>query len=138
MVIKNWLSRVEVVMLSNIAEQVANLPQTSDGPFQTFEQTGDGIRPSRTEFFADVHLGDKNAEAWNLNSGTLKDVLGDSSRLEQICSLLLGKDCRLYKEKINYKYPHGSGGYLPHQDLYGTFSCVVLPEISDLRRFGNV
>lgn len=125
-VIKNWLSRSEAAMLVAIAEHIGQLQETPEGPFQTFEETQDGVRPSRTEKFADVVLDKAKAKAWNLQTDTMKDVLGESSRLEQICSSLMGKPCSLYKEKINYKYPNGSGGYKPHQDLYGKNDALKL------------
>ena len=67
----------------------------------SLEETADGPRLSRTEYFVAYHkeLGRL------LMTGTLPALVGDA----------LGEDAFLYKEKLNWKHP-GGAGYHAHQD----------------------
>lgn len=67
----------------------------------SLEETAEGPRLSRTEFFVAYHK-----ELGRLvMTGTLPALVGDA----------LGEDAFLYKEKLNWKYP-GGAGYRAHQD----------------------
>ena len=93
--------------IGRVADAVEALPQAAagaaNGPFHTFERCDGVVRHSRTEAFAD-----HNAEA----SAFLR---GPTSRLESVVALLAGERVELLKEKINYKYGNGGGGYCGHQ-----------------------
>ena len=73
----------------------------ADRVMHHFEETPQGVRPSRTENFIPHHPG-------------LKALLTQGKVLEAI-SELMGETAVVYKEKINYKYP-GGGSYIAHQD----------------------
>jgi len=107
-VLENWLTEAEKDVLSEYADFVTNLPSCSkNGPFHTYESIEGKKCLSRTEGFA--HMEDE----WNLGKFLM------SGRLKQIIKRLRGgREVVLLKDKINYKFKGGSGGYRPHQDLY--------------------
>lgn len=104
-----WLGDSQGARAEHIAEMceaVEKLPQAAPGfaygPFHSYEQTPDAVRPSRTEAFVD-HAPEMDAF-----------LRGPTSPVVRVVSHLAGEPAQLYKEKINYKYP-GGGGYIAHQ-----------------------
>ena len=86
-------------------------PGVVTGPFFSYEETDEGVKPSRTEAFVD-HV----PEMSEFLQGTTSPVLA-------IVSHIAGERAKLLKEKINYKYPNG-GGYIAHQDGYHDFDFI--------------
>mmetsp|Transcript_19914 Transcript_19914/g.48756 ORF Transcript_19914/g.48756 Transcript_19914/m.48756 type:complete len:523 (-) Transcript_19914:196-1764(-) len=106
-VVENWLTEAEVDALSEFADEVKEKKSGPTGPFHTYERVGDNKVHSRTEGFA--HLADRFGAGNFLLSGRLKAIV---ERLRR------NRPHVMYKDKINYKFKGGSGGYKPHQDLY--------------------
>ena len=71
------------------------------GLLQHDEQTGGGVRRTRTENFSPLH----DELRAQLTAGAVPAIAGQ----------LLGEPAVLYKEKINYKHP-GGAGFAAHQD----------------------
>jgi hypothetical protein len=82
-------------------DEIAALPDGTDGVLQHYEGTDDGPQLCRTEHFVDVHP-------------QLYELLCRGS-LPEVAGALLGEPAVLYKEKVNHKLP-GGAGYSPHQD----------------------
>ena len=104
---------------ATILQAVAEIEDWQPGGgawLQHYEQIGEEVRISRTENFLPFH---KNMR-----------ILLTKGKLVQVISEALGERAVLYKEKINYKYPHG-GGYAAHQDataydeLSQHISCLI-------------
>jgi len=91
--------------LNRLRRWVCEVEQWPDRPgagwLQHDEQTGGGVRRTRTENFSPFH-DDLRAL---LTAGALPAIAGQ----------LLGEPAVLYKEKVNYKHP-GGAGFAAHQD----------------------
>jgi hypothetical protein len=95
------LDRGHAAALAGWVDEVAALPDGSDGILQHYEGTDAGPMLCRSENFVPIHDGLRGL----LCSGPLVEVAG----------ALLGEPAVLYKEKINYKLA-GGAGFSPHQD----------------------
>jgi Phytanoyl-CoA dioxygenase (PhyH) len=87
--------------LAGWVDEIAALPDGSEGVLQHFEGTDTGPVLCRSENFVPMHAGLRSL----LCAGSFVDVAG----------ALLGEPAVLYKEKVNYKLA-GGAGYSPHQD----------------------
>jgi hypothetical protein len=91
----------EAAALAGWVDEVAALPDGTDGILQHFEGTDTGPMLCRSENFVPIHDNLRGL----LCRGPLVEVAG----------ALLGEPAVLYKEKINYKLA-GGAGFSPHQD----------------------
>ena len=95
------LDREQTESVRSWVDEVAGLPDGSDGVMQHFEGTDAGPMLCRSENFVPIHAG-------------LRGLLCHGPMVE-VAGALLGEPAVLYKEKINYKLP-GGAGFSPHQD----------------------
>jgi Phytanoyl-CoA dioxygenase (PhyH) len=95
------LDPTQTAALAGWVDEVATLPDGSDGVLQHFEGTDAGPMLCRSENFVPIH-------------DDLRALLC-RGRLVEVAGALLGEPAVLYKEKINYKLP-GGAGFSPHQD----------------------
>lgn len=96
--LKKWLSQDQTYSLQDMVEQIREWPIAPDSDFMPYHEInsrGETVL-SRTENFADYHPGLEVL----LSGETLRLPLED---------LVEGRQMRLFKEKINYKFA-GSGG----------------------------
>ncbi len=101
-VVRGLFTPPELAALQSCVEELPSL----DGPIQTVERVKGEPAPNRTEAFADYHE-------------ELNEFLR-SGPLPRFVEQLVGEPVLLFKEKVNYKAPGGSGGYTPHQDAYSS------------------
>jgi len=87
--------------LAHGVSELASWPEVPGKWMKWYERTSEGKQLCRVEDFVPYHAG----LAQILTSAPLCDVL----------ALLLGERPVLFKEKINFKLPHGAG-FAPHQD----------------------
>ncbi|WP_156607391.1 phytanoyl-CoA dioxygenase family protein [Dietzia sp. DQ12-45-1b] len=124
LVVDDVLSATELEQLQQWVLELENRPGTTDQLLQYNETTVDGsIRRCRTENFLPYHDG-------------LRALL-TVGRIPEIAGTLLGQKAVLYKEKINYKAPGGSG-FAAHQDapaypyVSNTIACMIAVDDSTL------
>ena len=94
-VVRGLFTPPELAALQSCVEELPSL----DGPIQAVERVKGEPALNRTEAFADYH------EELNDN-GFLH-----SGPLTRFVEQLVGEPVLLFKEKVNYKAPGGTGGY---------------------------
>ena len=99
--IASFFTPAEHISLQQWVTEIESWPPHEGDWLQHYEQIGETIQLSRSENFIPFNPGMK--------------ALLTTGKLLQVISEAMGESAVLYKEKINYKYPHG-GGYAPHQD----------------------
>ncbi|MET0384864.1 MAG: phytanoyl-CoA dioxygenase family protein [Polyangiales bacterium] len=87
--------------LTRWVDELAAWPETPGKWMKWYEQTARGRQLCRIEDFVPYHLG-------------LASLL-DGAAVMDTLELLFGERAVLFKEKINFKLPHGAG-FAPHQD----------------------
>ena len=97
----NLLSESISENLTNWVDEIANLPNGKGTLKHYWEQTGEGPKLCRTEQFLDSH-------------DDLQALITDGP-VQKAASQILGEEALIYKEKLNYKLPGGSG-FSAHQD----------------------
>lgn len=124
LVVEDALSARELQELQQWVFDIEHRPGTPNQLLQYDETIADGgTRRCRTENFVPYHDGLR----------TLLTV----GRIPDIASSLLGETAVLYKEKINYKAPGGSG-FAAHQDapaypyVSNTIACMVAVDDSTM------
>jgi 2-aminoethylphosphonate dioxygenase len=99
--LRGWLSDAARVDLARWVDELATWPETPGKWMKWFERTDRGRQLCRVEDFVPYHPG----------LGGLLEGAALGTVLEQ----LFGEAAVLFKEKINFKLPHGAG-FAPHQD----------------------
>lgn len=124
LVVDDALGGAALLQLQQWVHDLEQRPGTPNKLLQYDETTADGTtRRCRTENFVPYHDGLKTL----LTNGRIPDIAG----------ALLGEPALLYKEKINYKAPGGSG-FAAHQDapaypyVSNTIACMVAVDDSTL------
>ncbi|WP_040795148.1 phytanoyl-CoA dioxygenase family protein [Nocardia higoensis] len=121
---ENVIVGAQLDQLRAWAADLESRPGTADEVLQYDETGADGVvRRCRTENFVPFHEGMRSI----LTGGLIPDIAAE----------LLGEEALLYKEKLNYKQPGGSG-FRPHQDATAypnvtkTVACMVAIDDSTL------
>jgi hypothetical protein len=99
--LRGWLSEAARADLGRWVDELATWPETPGKWMKWFERTDRGRQLCRVEDFVPYHPG----------LASLLEGAALGAALEQ----LFGEPAVLFKEKINFKLPHGAG-FAPHQD----------------------
>lgn len=98
----NFLLTTERNHLGQWCDELTSWPETPGKWMKYFEDNPNKQRQlCRVENFIDYHQG--------------MNEIAQGARTLDLISTLMGEPVALFKEKINYKFPHG-GGFKPHQD----------------------
>jgi 2-aminoethylphosphonate dioxygenase len=111
--VRNFFDASHARLLQSWTEELAELPELPGEQMVYSEQSlldPDVSVVQRIEYFCKVH---RQFDEF-LNRG----------RLQAACSQLLGESAVLFKEKINFKYPGGSG-FQAHQDQQAGWSVYA-------------
>ena len=100
--IKQFYCPDEMQAIQNWVTAIAAWKSNSGNWMHHYELIASEKKLSRTENFIPYHEG--------------MQLLLKEGKAIQVVSELFTEPAVLYKEKINYKYPNGGGGYAPHQD----------------------
>ena len=99
-VINNFYSASEVDEIYSVVKEIENEQDRKDYAWKYFER--DKTTISRIEYFINYNL-------------FLNDLANSDKILKEV-NFLMGEKSKIFKDKINFKYPNGQG-FKPHQDI---------------------
>eukprot|EP00128_Syssomonas_multiformis_P011242 Colp12_sorted_trinity150504_noHs@14532 len=98
LILRDLFTPEEVKMIIQATTDISNMPETPGKWMHYYEKGG---KLCRTENFIPFHT-------------ELRELVSGKKMLD-VLHKLMGEECILFKEKINYKLP-GGGAFPPHQD----------------------